>query len=314
MSPTGSANDRFDIHPLQNDQWDQVAQLIHDSTNAWYLGQGRPAIFTAGPAATRLFCEVYESLDPGCCLVAWDTEQQTPAGSCFYHPRPTHVSLGIMNVHAEYFGQGVARLLLHAVTHIADKLGLPTRLVSSAVNLDSFSLYNRAGFVPRAVYQDMLLNVPGDFPASADARVRPATSADIDQMQQLEQQLVGISRAQDFRFFLENQHQVWQTYVAESATGTLTGFVTSIRHPASNMVGPGVMRDEPTAIQLVQTALAHHHRDNRVVIVTPCTATELVAALYEWGARNCELHLGQVRGKYQAAAGVVIPSFMPETA
>ena len=33
-------------------------------------------------------------------------------------------------------------------------------LISSAMNLDSFSLYNRVGFRPRMVFQDTLLSVP----------------------------------------------------------------------------------------------------------------------------------------------------------
>lgn len=307
---------RFAICPLHREQWDQVAQLVHDSTNAWYRAQGRPEIFAAGPASTRLFCEVYESLDPGCCLIAHDQQRDVVAGSCFYHPRPSHVSLGIMNVHPDYFGQGVARLLLTAVTQIADDLALPTRLVSSALNLDSFSLYNRAGFIPRTFYQDMLLTVPAAGLPTRDARptrIRPATLDDVDEMERLERQLVGLCRARDFRFCCENQHEIWQTYVAESAAGGMDGFLTSIRHPASNLLGPGVMRDQHVAIALVHAALDGHHRDNRLVVVTPSDATQLVAALYAWGARNCELHVGQVRGAYQPPTGVVIPTFMPET-
>ena len=103
-----------------------------------------PPIFTGDPAGTELFCSVYEALDPGCCLVAENTRTGRLAGSCFYHPRPTHVSLGIMNVHPNYFGQGVARRLLQAIIEIAAQQNKPLRLVSSAMNLNSFSLYTRA--------------------------------------------------------------------------------------------------------------------------------------------------------------------------
>ena len=96
----------------------------------------------------RLFPETYEALDPGCTLVAEHPRTGRLMGSCFHHPRETHVSLGIMNVHPAYFGMGVARRLLRAITDDADARGLPVRLVSSAFNLDSYSLYTRAGFVP----------------------------------------------------------------------------------------------------------------------------------------------------------------------
>jgi len=301
-------------------EWNQVAELIHDSTNAWYAGRGLPAIFNDGPGSTLLFCEVYESLDPGCCFVAEDCRTGRLAGSCFYHPRSTHVSLGIMNVHPDCFGKGIARLLLQNVIDFSDERGLPTRLVSSAMNLDSYSLYNRAGFVPQAVFQDLLIAVPeaglpGEPPPLAD-RVREATADDIPAMVALERELVGLEREKDFRFFIENRDGVWHSSVIESPEQGLTGFLSSIRHPASNMVGPGVMRTESEAIALIHAELKSH-RGNQAVVLTPAAAIGVVHSLYDWGARNCELHLSQVRGERGNAKprmeGIVIPTFMPET-
>ena len=51
------------------------------------------------------------------------------AGSCFYHPRKTHMSLGIMNVSPDFFGQGIARSLLTKIIQMADDQSLPVRLV-----------------------------------------------------------------------------------------------------------------------------------------------------------------------------------------
>ena len=53
----------------QNEHHD-VASLIRESTNCWYEAKGKAPIFTGDPSATMLFCDVYEALDPGCCLVA----------------------------------------------------------------------------------------------------------------------------------------------------------------------------------------------------------------------------------------------------
>jgi len=39
----------------------------------------------------------------------------------------------------------------------------------------------------------------------------------------------------------------------------------------------------------------------------------VVQALYAWGARNCEVHFAQIKGKFQAFNGVIMPTFMPET-
>ena len=127
-----------------------------------YIANGKEPILKGPPTDALLFCEVYEDLDPGCCLIAECEETGRIAGSCFYHPRNTHVSLGIMNVSPDFFGQGIARSLLTKIIQIADEQSLPVRLVSSAQNLDSFSLYTRQGFSPVQAFQDMYLEVPED--------------------------------------------------------------------------------------------------------------------------------------------------------
>ncbi|NQT86036.1 N-acetyltransferase, partial [bacterium] len=92
----------IELRAMRRDEWGAVAELIYDSTNAWYVANGRSAIFSGPKSHCELFCQVYETLDPGCCVVAEDTATGRLAGSCFYHPRPTHVSLGIMNAHPDY--------------------------------------------------------------------------------------------------------------------------------------------------------------------------------------------------------------------
>ena len=59
-----------------------------------------------------------------------------------------------------FFRTGVARSLLTKIIQIADDQSLPVRLISSAQNLDSFSLYTRQGFSPIQAFQDMYLEVP----------------------------------------------------------------------------------------------------------------------------------------------------------
>jgi len=300
---------------MRHDEWDQVAELIRVSTNRWYESNGRSAIFTGPADATRVFCEVYEALDPGCCVVAHDGETGRLAGSCFYRQRETHVSLGIMNAHPDSFGRGVASRLLRFITDYADARALPIRLVSSAVNLDSFSLYSRAGFVPRIVFHDMFIE---SLPSSADLavegadRVRPATADDVAAIVALEAELVGIRREKDYRFFIDNAMGIWHTLVIEGEGGGIDGFLGSVAHPGSNLLGPGVMRSEGDAAALIAAQL-EHHRGATPVFLVPAAAGGLVQTLYGWGARNCELHLAQVRGAFVPVSGVVMPTFMPET-
>ena len=307
------------IREMESNEWDRVAELIHDSTNAWYTNRGLSAIFTHGPKSVRLFCEVYESLDPGCCLIAEDCATGRLAGSCFFHPRSTHCSLGIMNVHPDCFGMGVARKLLTDITDRADQAKLPTRLVSSAMNLDSYSLYNRAGFVPRQAYQDMLIAVPNegmstlaDAPTCDRFDVHDAVAEDLESAAQLERQLVGIARRKDLDFFHDNTLGVWHLSIAKDHQGNVCGFMASVRHQASNMVGPGVATTAEVARALIYNEL-QSHAGNTCVVLVPVDESLLSSAMYGWGARNCEMHFAQVRGEWQAPTGIVIPSFMPES-
>jgi len=300
---------------MEPNEWAEVADLIYDSTNAWCQANGRPPMFTRPKGSTRLFCSVYETLDPGCCVVAEDGDAGRLAGSCFYHPRPTHVSLGIMNVHPEYFQQGIARRLLRHITDFADEESKPVRLVSSALNLDSFSLYTKAGFIPRMIYQDMTLKVPEEGLAVEvphDATVRCAKPDDVTAMAELEMEINHIRREDDLRYFVENPDGIWHVSVLENETGGLDGFLVSVADPAINMLGPGIARTERQTTLLIHTEL-NRHRGRQLLWLVPSQCDELVRTMYEWGARNCELHFAQTRGAWTPPAGIVMPTFMPET-
>ena len=309
----------FTLRPMKKDEWSKVANLIYLSTNTWYeknLGHG---IFTGGPEVCELYCRVYEDLDPDCCLVAVHKGSGMIIGSCFYHPRETHVSLGIMNVHPNYFGEGIASMLLERIIGFAEAQGLPLRLVSSALNLDSFSLYTRHGFSPFATYQDMTVAVPKkgleldeddtDLPLK---NVREADLEDVSAMGSVEFSVSGISRERDYCYFLENDPEIWETLVFENDEGEIDGFLISVNHPACNMLGPGVAR---TPEQAAALSVAHldRQRGNSPVFLVPVDQPDLVSRMYALGAKNCELHFGQVRGDAQPIDGIVMPTFMPET-
>jgi GNAT superfamily N-acetyltransferase len=297
-----------------SDRW-EVAELICVSVNAWYQGHGRPAIFTGGLSTTVVFFDVYEALDPDCGVVAVNSENGRLAGSCFYHPRPTHVSLGIMNVHPNYFGRGVARLLLNHIIEQAERLQKPLRLVSSAMNLDSFSLYSRAGFTPHVAYQDMYLSVPAEGLSRCvphGGQVREATLNDVPAIVALEMEIASINREKDFRYFIENQARFWHVSVYQDGNGNLAGFMASSSHPGCNMIGPGAAQSPEIAIALLEAEL-DQHRGRTPVVLIPVSCRPLVSQMYAWGGRNCETHFAQVRGECPPANGLHFPTFLPET-
>ena len=304
------------IREMTSEDRHEVAELIYASINTWYRLRGMPQIFRGGPQVTEVFYDVYNVVDPGCAIVAENTETGRLMGSCFYHPRPRHVSLGIMNVHPNHFGQGAGRELLQFIMDYTDSHGYKAlRLTQSALNLDSFSLYNKAGFVPRNAYQDMMLAIPKDGlrqSAAGSDRVRDATLDDVEAMAALEIEVSGITREQDYRYLIENTLGVWHTSVYEDANGAIEGFLASCGHPAMNMIGPGVMRSEEQAAALILREL-DQYRGRMPVFLIPVEKEKLVRQAYDWGARNCELHFCQVRGEFQPFRGVNMPTFLPET-
>lgn len=295
------------IRELREGEWDAVAGLIFESTNGWYERNLNKKVFQGEAGDCRVFPEVYEGLDPGCCLVA--EVEGVLMGSCFYHPRETHVSVGIVNVREGDGGRGVARRLMEEV--IAKAEGRPVRLVSSLMNLDSYSLYTRLGFVPTGMYQDMYFPEGVRGVAEPPVGWRDVREDDVADLVRLEEELCGIRREKDFRYFVENEMGIWRGSVVEGDAG-LEGFLFAVDHAGSRMLGPGVMRNEDVALGLIGVE-AQRSAGGTPVFLVPTGATGLVRSLYAAGARNCELHVSQVLGEVPATAGVSMPTFLPET-
>jgi GNAT superfamily N-acetyltransferase len=306
----------FIIRAMQAEDRQAVAALICLSTSVWYEIHFGIRRFTGGPQTTELHYDVYHALPGSSGIVAVDNYSGTVIGSCFVHVRPTHVSLGIMNVHPSYGGRGIGSALLKNIIATAEELGKPLHLVSSAMNLDSFSLYNRQGFVPYCIYQDMRFQVPVEgyqvqLPASR--RVRKAELSDLPAIVELERQLTGLERPDDYRHLIANPEGIWSLSVCEAADGSaLDGVLGSVYHPASNMIGPGCARDSDTAAALLLAEL-NQHPGRGPVLLLPCSSLELRSFAYSLGGKNIEVHVAQSRGELPTLRGLTFPTFLPET-
>jgi len=305
------------LRPLTDDDRNAYSHMLHRAFNTWYGARGWPSdYFGCTPEQAGIFLDIYGDISPGRSVAAFDPGSGEIMGACFYHPREHHVSLGIMSVSPDYFRRGVGRAMVNHIVDFTESNQYPAlRLVGSAINMDSFSLYNRSGFVPRGSYHDMVIAVPAeglavDYPLRK--QVRDATLADLDAMAALEMEVSGISRVSDYRYAIENRRGVLHAQVFENSDGSLEGFMISIQCHALNMLGPCVARSEKVTLALLLQA-TEHFRGQVPLFVIPMDKRELVETLYAWGARNVETHLFQVRGKFQPFNGVSLPSFLPET-
>jgi len=309
--------DSLRLRQMTAEDQSEVSELIYASINAWYglRGMGQP--FQGSPQVTEVFYQVYNGIGTSRCVVAENSRTSRLMGSCFYHPRRSHVGLGIMTVHPNYFGTGAGREMLKYICDFTDRESYKAlRLTQSALNLDSFSLYNRAGFVLYQAYQDMTLRVPErglEQPPPRLEHVRDATLEDVPEMAALEMQVSGVTREEDYRFCIENSVGFWHVSVYESAPGNIEGFLVSSAHPAFNMLGPGVMKTQEQAAPLIFNEL-NLHRGESPILILPVDQTQLVQLMYSWGVRNCELHFCQVRGEFHPYQGINMPTFLLETA
>ena len=304
----------FHLRPMQPDDREEVTRLIYHSTNRYYLSIGREEIFKGDELSPVDMFDVYAKMDPGEGIVAVDDGTSEIIGSCFVHPRETHISLGIMNAHPDHFGRGVARTILAEIVRRGEEAAKPVRLVSSCFNLDSYSLYTRAGFVPFATFQDLYLEVPEEGlsdPAPNSISVREATRADAEAVAALEREVAGISRTKDYQYFVDNPDGFWRMSVAETGQ-KVAGYLVSCGSEGFNMIGPGVAVDQDTAAALFYDQL-NRQRGRTPIMLAPVECAELVQQLYRWGARNCEMHVAQSYGPAQRPRGVILPTFLPET-
>jgi GNAT superfamily N-acetyltransferase len=308
-----AASTPFTLRAARPDESLAVAEVVCASVRDWYAAHGKPGRFPGGAESALIFPQVYEALDPGCCVVAEDNANGRLAGACFYHPRELHVSLGILSVHPDYFCRGVAKALVRFVCDVADRQRKPLRLVSSAMNLDSFSVYTRHGFVPRAVYHTMNWSIPDGGTGLAHpllGRVRDARPEDAVRMAELEFEVSGIRRLKDYEYFIANSNGAWHVSILDGDAGQMEGFLASGRH---EMLGPGVMRSEDAGAALILAEVEAFHRGGSPTFLVPAASPGLVRQMYQWGAKNSEVHLCQVRGEFPGFNGVSMPTFMPET-
>ena len=208
---------KFQIKRVSTDDSNEVAEVIYRSLNDWYRIHRGIESFAPSRESMLIFPRVYESLDPGCCVAAVDPENGRIAAISFFIRARPHISLGIADAHPDYWGKGRPAPFSTKPSVLPARRNSPSVLSRSAMNFESFNLYNSRGFVPFAFFQDMTVKVPeGGFDVNPPAGVElaNATLDDVDEMAELEYRLCGIRRDSDLRYFVENREGIWAMSLA----------------------------------------------------------------------------------------------------
>src|SRR5262245_55326826 len=92
---TSVSMDSFHLREFSPADKTEVADLIYASINVWYMAHGMGQPFKGGPQTTEVFHDVYSGIGTSRCVVAENRRSGRLMGSCYYHPRKTHVGLGI---------------------------------------------------------------------------------------------------------------------------------------------------------------------------------------------------------------------------
>lgn len=306
------------LSPLRLEDHAQAASIIHRALVAYYethLNQGYRFGSQAEPF--EIFPNLYEALDPGESIAAYDSTTQQLLGVCFVHERETHFSLGIVATDPTIAQTGIARQMVSAAIQRADEANKPLRLVSSLMTLSSFSLYTKLGFVPQQIFQDLLFTIPEDGLTVAEPAqtrsVREATTTDVSRLADYEFELTGIRREKDFQFFLYPKVGAWKVWIKEDSAGKIEGFLVVSLNETVPIMGPGAVNDTQSALALLFVAM-NDLKGKTYVLLAPADAPELIQHLYAWGGKNIELHVSQYRGSGEFKKRIVFPTFLPESA
>ncbi|GIT30475.1 MAG: hypothetical protein Ct9H300mP1_25210 [Planctomycetaceae bacterium] len=153
----------------------------------------------------------------GLTVVAENERTGRLMGSCFYHPREHHVSLGIMTVHPNYFGHGVGSALLRHIIEFTESNNYGSlRLTQSALNLIRSPL-QPVRFCPQVFptrtccwrSRGASTRLPVAMTMSGGAGPRCRAMAELEMS-------VRDHPREDYRYCIENELDIWSVSVCEN--------------------------------------------------------------------------------------------------
>jgi hypothetical protein len=197
-------------------------------------------------------------------------------------------------------GRGLGKLVMEALLEKAEASGYQSvRLLQSAYNRVSFSLYARLGFdVKDGIATLRGRPVEGERPSG---EVRESASSDLDALDELSLEVLGFRRRGD----IDLSGRFAPPLVVERQ-GRIVGFTCQFVTPSGVLLGPAVARDEQALRDLILGAA--RSAPVGLMVPLPVSSSSVLRWALGGGFAISELGTLMVRGTYERPAGAYVPS------
>lgn len=242
------------IQPFQPEHLSQAGAVLEKSFGDLYARHGLASSRGAGWGPGLL--APYLNLDPGWGVVA--LVDGRVVGSCFAHPRGGTAAIGPMSVDPEYQGQKIGRQILESLLEMLD--GVPSiRLLRHAFNVQSFSLYFQAGFVPCESAAKLTLKGgldPHSQGLAPEGPVWRLQKEDLPALVSFDRQRTGLERGKDFDFLLR------QGGLLALGRPHIKAYLAFMESSGGLSLGPGHADRPEDLIVLVQEAVRNSGQES----------------------------------------------------
>lgn len=169
-------------------------------------------------------------------------------------------SIGMVIVHPDYRGRGLAKALLIKCMEQTTK----NRAIMLIATEEGKPVYDKLGFKDYS-HVTKLLGEGNNIKIELDGyTINPLEKTDVEEMLALDQAAFGSSRV----VFLENRiKQAKDSLILKNRKGVIVGYALTVKKPSNLVIGPVVAQDDEQAMLLIQTIIANNQGRIRIDVV-----------------------------------------------
>ncbi|MCM3364430.1 GNAT family N-acetyltransferase [Niallia sp. MER TA 168] len=169
-------------------------------------------------------------------------------------------SIGMVIVHPNYRGRGLAKtLLLQCMNQVPKNMALMLIATKEGRPVYEKLAFKEYSHVTKLLGEGKRMKLELD-----DYTIHPLEQTDLEEMFIFDQAAFGSSRV----LFLENRiKQAKDSLVLKNRKGVMVGYALTVKKTSNLVIGPIVAQDEEQAILLIKTIIANNQGSIRIDIV-----------------------------------------------